>query len=270
MPNQRADPKHWKAARNPRYVTTAVGSSAPAPTPPTAAILEDQSATPTPVKTAPATTQGKSPDPAPTEAHRGSSDPSRTSPTDPPPPPELMTARWTKTWGKLFHGGRAASTKQAQPETNLVLMPPTKSETKTPRPPSSQQQKMTTLTDGPGGTVGSKISHHEVTVATTCRSQTARFDSGTSPANPKLLYQELASIAIIHTGLPNPPVPLPLRHRRGRRRRGGTGENGAGTVVASGSPLWNCSWRRGTRETKELDYVIYSALLIVFDSVLSF
>ena len=56
MPDQRADPKRWKAARNPRYVTTTVGSFAPAPNPPTTATLELPSATPTPVKTAVART----------------------------------------------------------------------------------------------------------------------------------------------------------------------------------------------------------------------
>ena len=105
-------------------------------------------------------------EPTPSEAPARATEPSSLNLTGPPPPPEYMATRWTKTWRSLFHWWRAAPTKQAPPGTNLILLPSTKSEKKkTPPPrrsPSPQQQRRSTLTDGPGRTIGSKRSHHEV------------------------------------------------------------------------------------------------------------
>ena len=89
----------------------------------------------------------KSPNSTPSESRRGASEPSRTSPTDPPPPTEHMTASWMETWGNLFHGGRAAPTKQALPGTNLMLMPPPipeKKQSPSREPANPQQQRRST------------------------------------------------------------------------------------------------------------------------------
>ena len=99
--------------------------------------------------------------PTPSEAHKGASDRSSSNPTTPLLPPEHMTTRWTKTRRNLFHGGCAASTKQAPLGTNLMLLLPMIPEKKNllRQPPSPPQHKRTSLTDRPGKAIGSKRTH---------------------------------------------------------------------------------------------------------------
>ena len=107
-------------------------------------------------------------EPTPSETHKGIPDPSSSNPAGPPPPPECMATRWTKTWRSLFRCSRAAPTKQTPPETYLMLLPPPiqeKKQSSSRKPANPQQQRTSTPTDGPGRSNGSKRSRHEILAA---------------------------------------------------------------------------------------------------------